>query len=76
MSAKERDRLKVLHEVKQRYITQKQAAGELGRSVREETSRVVLSWREIAIALTTCSASAPLGGWSQLGSNLDINLEL
>src|SRR5215813_6406798 len=26
MSAKERDRLKVLHEVKQRHITQKQAA--------------------------------------------------
>src|SRR6201997_3114400 len=33
MSAKERDRLKVLHEVKQRHITQKQAAGELGLSV-------------------------------------------
>jgi hypothetical protein len=34
MSAKERDRLKVLHEVKQRHITQKQAAGELRLSVR------------------------------------------
>jgi len=34
MSAKERDRLKVLHEVKQRHITQRQAAGELGLSVR------------------------------------------
>jgi transposase len=34
MSAKERDRLKVLHEVEQRHITQKQAAGELGLSVR------------------------------------------
>jgi hypothetical protein len=34
MSAKERDRLKVLHEVKERHITQKQAAGELGLSVR------------------------------------------
>ena len=34
MSAKERDRLKVLHEVKKRHITQKQAAGELGLSVR------------------------------------------
>ena len=32
MSAKERDRLKVLHEVKQRHITQ--AAAELGLSVR------------------------------------------
>jgi Homeodomain-like domain len=34
MTAKERDRLKVLHEVKKRHITQKQAAGELGLSVR------------------------------------------
>ena len=34
MSAKERDRLKVLHGVKQRHITQKQAAAELGLSVR------------------------------------------
>jgi hypothetical protein len=33
MTAKERDRLKVLHEVKKRHITQKQAA-ELGLSVR------------------------------------------
>jgi transposase len=34
MSAKERDRLKVLHEVRKRHITQKQAATELGLSVR------------------------------------------
>ena len=34
MSAKERDRLKILHEVKKRHITQKQAAAELGLSVR------------------------------------------
>ena len=34
MSAKERDRLKVLHEVKKRHITQKQAATELRLSVR------------------------------------------
>jgi len=34
MTAKERDRLKVLHEVKKRHITQKQAAAELGFSVR------------------------------------------
>src|SRR5882724_1289564 len=34
MSAKERDRLKVLHEVRKRHITQKQAGGELGLSVR------------------------------------------
>src|SRR2546426_12772846 len=34
MSAKERDRLKVLHEVKKRHISQKQAAAELGLSVR------------------------------------------
>jgi len=34
MRAEERDRLKVLHEVKKRHITQKQAAAELGLSVR------------------------------------------
>jgi transposase-like protein len=34
MSAKERDRLKVLHEVKKRHITQRQAAAELRLSVR------------------------------------------
>jgi len=34
MSAKEPDRLKVLHEVKKRHITQKQARAELGLSVR------------------------------------------
>jgi Homeodomain-like domain len=34
MSAKERDRLKVLHEVRKRHITQKQAGVELGFSVR------------------------------------------
>ena len=34
MSARERDRLKVLHEVRKRHITQKQAGGELGISVR------------------------------------------
>jgi transposase len=34
MSGKERDRLKVLHEVRKRHITQKQAAAELGLSVR------------------------------------------
>ena len=34
MTAKERDRLKVLQEVKKRHITQKQAASELGMSVR------------------------------------------
>lgn len=34
MSAKERDRLKVLHEVRQRHITQAQAGAELGMSVR------------------------------------------
>jgi transposase-like protein len=34
MSAKERDRLKVLHEVRKRHITQGQAAVELGISVR------------------------------------------
>ena len=34
MTARERDRLKVLHEVKRRHITQKLAAVELGLSVR------------------------------------------
>src|SRR6202162_4003303 len=34
MSAKERDRLKVLHEVRKRHITQRQAGVELGLSVR------------------------------------------
>ena len=34
MSAKERDRLKVLHEVRKRHITQKQAGVELGLSAR------------------------------------------
>ena len=34
MSTKERDRLKVLHEVKRRHITQKQAGAELGLSER------------------------------------------
>lgn len=33
MTAKERDRLKVLHEVRQRHITQKQASAKLGLSV-------------------------------------------
>src|SRR6266481_6723704 len=34
MSARERDRLKVLHEVRKRHITQQQAAVELGLSTR------------------------------------------
>src|SRR5215475_5912683 len=44
MSAKERDRLKVLHEVKQRHITQKQAATELGLSVRW-VRKLLWRWR-------------------------------
>jgi hypothetical protein len=43
MTAKERDRLKVLHEVKQRHIPQKQAA-ELGLSVRWVRALLV-RWR-------------------------------
>jgi len=44
MTARERDRLKVLQEVKKRHITQKQAASELGLSVR--WVRVLLKrWR-------------------------------
>jgi len=41
---KERDRLKVLHEVKKRHITQKQAAAELGLSVRWVRALLV-RWR-------------------------------
>ena len=44
MSAKERDRLKILHEVKKRHITQKQAAAELGLSVRWVRALLV-RWR-------------------------------
>jgi transposase len=44
MTAKERDRLKVLHEVKQRHITQKQAAAELGLSARW-VRRLLGRWR-------------------------------
>ena len=41
---KERDRRKVLHEVKQRHISQKQAAVELGLSVRWVRTLLV-RWR-------------------------------
>jgi transposase len=44
MTTKERDRLKVLHEVKRRHITQKQAAAELGLSVRWVRALLV-RWR-------------------------------
>jgi len=44
MTAKERDRLKVLHEVKKRHITQKQAAAELGLSVRW-VRQLLVRWR-------------------------------
>jgi hypothetical protein len=44
MSAEERDRLKILHEVKKRHITQKQAAAELGLSVRGVRALLV-RWR-------------------------------
>ena len=44
MSAKERDRLKVLHEVKKRHITQRQAAAELRLSVRW-VRKLRLRWR-------------------------------
>ena len=44
MSAKERDRLKVLHEVKQWHIPHKQAAAELGLSVRWVRALLV-RWR-------------------------------
>lgn len=44
MATKERDRLKVLHEVKKRHITQKQAAVELGLSVRW-VRKLLVRWR-------------------------------
>jgi transposase-like protein len=44
MTAKERDRLKVLHEVKKRHITQKQGAAELGFSVRW-VRKLLVRWR-------------------------------
>jgi transposase len=44
MTAKERERLKVLHEVKKRHITQRQAAAELGLSVRWVRALLV-RWR-------------------------------
>src|SRR5215469_3147816 len=44
MSARERDRLKVLQEVRKRHITQKQAAAELGLSVRW-VRKLLLRWR-------------------------------
>src|ERR1700740_3598147 len=40
MSAKERDRLKVLHEVRKRHITQGRAGVELGISVRWVRTRL------------------------------------
>ena len=45
MSAKERDRLKVLHEVRKRHITQRQAAVELGMSVRW-VRKLLRRWRD------------------------------
>src|SRR6516165_5004859 len=44
MTAKERDRLKVLHEVNKRHIPQKQAAAELGLSVRW-VRQLLVRWR-------------------------------
>src|SRR5207245_5003656 len=44
MSAKERDRLKVLHEVQKRHIHQKPAAAELGLSVRW-VRKLLVRWR-------------------------------
>ena len=44
MSAKERDRLKVLHEVQKRHITQRQAAVELGVSERW-VRKLLVRWR-------------------------------
>ena len=44
MTAKERDRLKVLHQVSKRHIPQKQARAELGLSVRW-VCQLLVRWR-------------------------------
>jgi hypothetical protein len=51
MSAKEGHRLK-LHEVKKRHISQKQAAAELGLSVRW-VRNLLLRWASAPTSLTT-----------------------
>jgi predicted Fe-S protein YdhL (DUF1289 family) len=50
MSANERDRLKVLHEVKKRYITQKQAAGKSSLQ-REDAGNQQKIMNEVATGL-------------------------
>jgi DNA-binding Lrp family transcriptional regulator len=52
MGTKERDRLKVLHEVRRRHITQKQAAMELGLSARWVRKLLVRLRREGGKAVT------------------------
>ncbi len=52
MSAKERDRLKVLHEVGKRHITQKQAAAELGLTARWVRTMRVLAKRPVKGGVT------------------------
>jgi hypothetical protein len=58
MSAKELDRLKVLHEVKKRHITQKQAAAELGLRVCW-VRKLLLRWRRWAAAWLAWPAVKP-----------------
>ena len=53
MSTKERDRLKVLHEVKKRDITQKQAGA--GEGAYEETRSHCSHWQEVSDRLCVSS---------------------
>ena len=61
MSAKERDRLKVLHEVKKGHITQKQGAAELGLSVRWVRKQLMLLMLKVATLTKCLSLPVPLG---------------
>ena len=64
MSAKERDRLKILHEVKKRHITQKQAAAELGLSVRWVRALLVRRrepYSQVDVSLDTANSTAEPG---------------
>ena len=58
MTAKERDRLKVLQEMKKRHITQKQAAAELGLSAR---GMPTVRWARNSNAVL-CPSRTPIPG--------------
>jgi len=58
MSATEWDRLKVMHEVRKRHITQKQAGAELGLSVRWVRKLLEREHEAIARGGTGCAVAA------------------